>query len=77
MITAPKCDAKTTKHLINGDVILDGNIFAGFTTKTFIKSEVSPNKSVMLLTFEINGVTLPPMPFGKNTRWSVISKETN
>lgn len=76
MITAPKCETKTTKNLLAGDVILDGNIFAGFVTKTFIKAVESPhNNKTMLLTFQYDsGAISPELSYGKNTRWSVILK---
>jgi len=73
MITAPKCESKTTMNLIAGDVILDGNMFAGFTTMIYLGSiEASHNKNMMLMTFQFESGKTAAICYGKNTRWSVI-----
>jgi hypothetical protein len=73
MVTAPKCITKTSKNLVAGDVILDGNVFAGFTTMIFLGStETAHNKKMMLMTFQFESGKMAAISYGKNTRWSVV-----
>ena len=75
MLTAPKCQTKTTKQLVPGDVVLDGNIFAGFTTMIFLGFvEAAHNPNMMLMSFQFESGMINAISYGKNTRWSVIEK---
>ena len=73
MKTAPKCKTKTTMNLVNGDVVLDGNMFAGFTTSTILDVAKS-DKATVFVTMKFESGAVATIGYGKNTRWSVITQ---
>jgi len=70
--TAPKTITKTTMNLQPGDVVLDGNMFIGYTTTTIISVErwdYNKRMATVELGFALGSAKIN---YGINTRWSVL-----
>jgi hypothetical protein len=74
--TAPKTITKTTMNLQPGDVVLDGNMFIGYTTTAIISVERwDYNKRMATVELSFASGNSAKMNYGINTRWSVLESK--